>query len=228
MPRIARAVAVGTPHHVTQRGNNRRRIFDSDQDRLVYLNLLRAYSERYSLRLWGYCLMDNHVHLIAVPGRADSLARTLQRTHADYARYANIKHRSTGHLWQSRYFSCPLDPIHCWQALAYVEKNPVRAGMVSRPAQWRWSSARAHLGDRDFAIWLDLTLWRKSYTAKHWQEVLRTSIADEAQAERIRAASRTGRPLGPDHFVLQLERYLKRRLAPGKPGRPPRTSNSQG
>jgi putative transposase len=102
MPRIARAVAVGLPHHVTQRGNNRRRIFDSDHDRLLYLKLLHTYSERHGLRLWGYCLMDNHVHLIVVPSRADSLTRTLRQTHSDYARYVNIKRRTMGHFWQNR------------------------------------------------------------------------------------------------------------------------------
>lgn len=227
MPRIARAVAVGLPHHVTQRGNNRQRIFDSDQDRLLYLKLLRAYSEQYSLRLWGYCLMDNHVHLIVVPRRADSMARALQRTHADYARYANVKRRATGHFWQNRYFSCALDKIHCWQALAYVEKNPVRAGVVAKPSEWRWSSARAHLGDRDSGSWLDLTGWRKTYTAGQWREVLFTTVADEAQADRIRAASRAGRPLGPDTFVRALERRLKRRLISAKPGRPRRALQSE-
>ena len=224
MPRIARAVAVGLPHHVTQRGNNRRRIFDSDQDRLLYLKLLRAYSERHGLRLWGYCLMDNHVHLIVVPSRGDSLARALRQTHSDYARYLNIIRRTTGHFWQNRYFSCALDPIHCWQALAYVENNPVRAGMVTHPAEWRWSSARTHLGDQDSGSWLDLTDWRAIYNSNQWRKVLRTTVADEAQADRIRAASRTGRPLGPVTFVRKLERRLQRRLTFGKPGRPPRTS----
>jgi len=83
MPRMARVVAVGVPHHVTQRGNNRQRIFDSDQDRLLYLKLLREYSWRHGLRLWGYCLMDNHIHLVGVPQRGDALARTLRQTHAD-------------------------------------------------------------------------------------------------------------------------------------------------
>jgi putative transposase len=226
MPRIARAVAVGLPHHVTQRGNNRRLIFDCDQDRLLYLKLLRAYSERHSLRIWGYCLMDNHVHLIVVPGHPDSLARTLRQTHADYARYSNIKRCATGHFWQNRYFSCVLDTTHCWQALAYIEKNPVRAGMVTQPTEWRWSSARAHLGARDRGSWLDLTGWRKMYNSNQWQKVLQTTVADEAQADRIRAASRTGRPLGHINFVRKLERRLQRRLTLGKPGRPPRTART--
>jgi putative transposase len=213
---------VGLPRHVTQRGNNRRRIFDSDHDRLLYLKLLHAYSERHGLRLWGYCLMDNHVHLIVVPSRADSLARTLRQTHSDYARYVNIKRRTMGHFWQNRYFSCALDVTHCWQALAYVENNPVRAGMVTHAADWRWSSARTHLADRDSGSGLDLTGWRTMYNSNQWRKVLRTTVADEAQADRIRAATRTGRPLGLVNFVWKLERRLQRRLTPGIPGRPPR------
>jgi len=96
MPRMARAVAVGVPHHVTQRGNNRQRIFDSDQDRLLYLKLLREHSWRHGLRLRGYCLVDNHIHLVGVPQRGDALARTLRQTHADYARDAKAKRRASG------------------------------------------------------------------------------------------------------------------------------------
>lgn len=164
MPRIARVVAVGVPHHVTQRGNNRQRIFDSDQDRLLYLKLLREYSARHKLRLWGYCPMDNHIHLVGVPLAGDALARTLRQTHADYARFANVKHRTSGHFWQNRYFSCALDEIYCWTALAYVEKNPVRAGMVTAAGDWGWSSARAHLGEMEAISWLEFITWRQMYT----------------------------------------------------------------
>jgi putative transposase len=226
MPRMARVVAAGVPHHITQRGNNRQRIFDSDQDRLLYLKLLGEYSARHGLRLWGYCLMDNHVHLIAVPQGADSLARTLRQTHADYARYANVKRRSSGHFWQNRYFSCALERGHSWRALAYVERNPVRAGMVAEAGEWRWSSARAHLGEVDAGWWLDLSGWRMDYSPEQWKEVLRTTVAQEAEAERIREATRTGRPLGEDGFVRKLEWRLQRRLTAGTPGRPPRSARA--
>ncbi len=130
MARFARVVAVGPPHHVTQRGNNRQVVFQSDQDRALYLKLLREQSARRRLSIWGYCLMDNHVHLIAAPLSEESLARALRQTHADYARYANVKRGAVGHFWQNRYFSCPMEDGHCWTALAYVERNPVRAGKV--------------------------------------------------------------------------------------------------
>ncbi len=222
MPRFARVVAVGTPHHVTQRGNNRQAVFQSDQDRVLYLKLLRERSERHHLRIWGYCLMDNHVHLIAAPLSEDSLARTLRQAHADYARYANVRRNATGHLWQNRYFSCPMDDGYCWTALAYVERNPVRAGKAHEAGQYAWSSARAHLAGRDLTGWLDLAEWSKAYSPERWHEVLRTTVEEEAKWERIREATRTGRPLGEAGFILELEQRLHRRLAPEKPGRHPR------
>jgi putative transposase len=124
MGRIARVIAVGLPHHITQRGNGRRAVFHVEEDRAVYLQLLREYGERYAVRWWGYCLMSNHVHLVAVPMKENALANALRRAHSDYARYANVKLRTSGHFWQNRYYSCPLDRIHQWTALAYVERNP--------------------------------------------------------------------------------------------------------
>ena len=224
---MARAVAVGVPHHVTQRGNNRQRIFDSDEDRLVYLKLLREYADRRRLVIWGYCLMDNHVHLIAAPQREDALARTLRQAHADYARYLNVKRRTSGHFWQNRYFSCALDGNYCWTALAYVERNPVRAGLTREAGEWKWSSAQWHLYGARGADWLDPGEWRKRYTPEQWREALRTTVGEEAQAERIREATRTGRPMGAPGFVHGLERQLLRRLTPGKVGRPGRVASEK-
>jgi REP element-mobilizing transposase RayT len=104
--------------------------------------------------LWAYCLMPNHIHLICVPGNGQSLAAALGRTHADYARHFNIEGRSCGHGWQARYFSCPLEGVHCWQAMAYVERNPVRAGLAAQAADYRWSGAAAHTGVAAEAMWI--------------------------------------------------------------------------
>jgi putative transposase len=217
MARIARVVAVGLPHHVTQRGNNRQAVFWSDTDRALYLKLLREHSQRHGLRLWGYCLMDNHVHLIAVPERCDSLSHTLRQAHSDYARYANVKRQSCGHFWQNRYYSCPLDAVHRWMALAYVETNPVRAGIVADACAYAWSSARAHTGGA--AGSLEMRAWAAQYTPDRWREVLRSSIAEEALRQRIREATRTGRPCGDAEFTRRLESTLQRSLERKKPGR---------
>src|ERR1700733_12193734 len=149
MARFARVVAIDVAHHVTQRGNARQVILSSDHDRTTYLELLRRYCELHALALLGYCLMSNHVHLIAVPGAAEALAQTLKHAHGRYASYWNARNSSSGHVWQSRFYSCPLDETHLWRALRYVELNPVRASMVPEAAQWRWSSAAAHCGHDD-------------------------------------------------------------------------------
>jgi putative transposase len=130
MGRLARVVAVDVPHHLTQRGNDRRFILDCDGDRATYLSSLRENTELYGVSVVGYCLMSNHVHLIVVPSTADGLAQALKQTHGRYATYWNTIHRASGHVWQGRYYSCPLDEPHLWEALRYTELNPLRAGMV--------------------------------------------------------------------------------------------------
>ncbi|MGA2149323.1 MAG: transposase, partial [Bryobacteraceae bacterium] len=126
--------AVGVPHHVTQRGNGRQDVFFTERDREAYLDALFDYAARYGMRVWGYCLMRNHVHLVVVPEAERSLAQVFGRTHSDYARYANVARRSCGHLWQARFYSCALDQAHVWAALAYVERNPETRCV---PGWWR-------------------------------------------------------------------------------------------
>jgi len=159
MSRIARVAVPEVPYHITQRGNGRRTVFYNDVDRQTYLRLLARYAEEHRMRIQAYCLMSNHVHLVAVPQRPESLARALGHAHADFARYRNASDGGCGHVWQARYFSCPLDHAHLWRAIAYVERNPVRAGMVETAEEYRWSSARAHLGRDHLDAFLDLGEW---------------------------------------------------------------------
>ena len=223
MARLARVVAVGTPHHVTQRGNGRRVIFESASDRLVYLDLLRRRCGIHGLALVGYCLMSNHIHLVTIPQQADSLLLALKHTHGRYATYFNALHASSGHAWQGRYYSCPLDEPHFWAALRYTELNPVRALMVAEPEAYAWSSAAAHCGFAPVDGSLDTRLWRESWTPASWREYLADPAA-EADADAIRRNTHTGRPLGSEAFVAGLEEDLKRRLAPEKGGRPARSA----
>lgn len=200
MARLARVIAVDVPHHITQRANARRFILHSDSDRLVYLDLLRQYCPLYGLSLLGYCLMSNHVHLVATPAKVDSLPGALKQTHGRYAAYWNASHRSSGHAWQGRYYSCPLDEAHLWAALRDTELNPVRAGMISTPEAYRWSSAAAHCGLAQPDLVLDLELW-----SKHWNPATcKQYLAQEgagADAEVTRQCTHTGRPLGSPEFV---------------------------
>jgi REP element-mobilizing transposase RayT len=146
LTRLARVIAVDVPHHVTQRGNARRFILDCDADRMAYLNLLRRNIELHGVGLIGYCLMSNHVHLVVTPHQADGLALALRHAHGRYAIYWNAVHQSSGHAWQGRYYSCPLDRAHLWEALRYTELNPVRAGLASEAEAWGWSSAASLRG----------------------------------------------------------------------------------
>ena len=124
MTRLARVIAVDVPHHVTQRGNARRFILDCDADRMAYLNLLRRNIELHELGLIGYCLMSNHVHLVVTPHNTDGLGLALRHTHGRYAIYWNAVHQSSGHAWQGRYYSCPLDRVHLWESVALYGVEP--------------------------------------------------------------------------------------------------------
>lgn len=220
MPRMARVVVPGWPHHVTQRGNHRQSVFFSDRDREVYLRRLLKYLGPYGTGLIGYCLMSNHVHLIAVPERLNSLEKGVGRTNNDYSRWQNLECDRTGHLWQSRFFSCPVDPSEVWRVLAYVELNPVRAGLVGNAGDWKWSSAKAHLSGTDETGLLDMQTWKEHFDPNTWAEFLRQKQGDKELCHQIRTATQTGRPFAAEGAVERLEARLGKRLRPRKKGRP--------
>jgi putative transposase len=151
MPRQARVVAVAVPHHITHRGNNRQDVFLSDEDRRRYQNLLRDQLEPCGIDLLGWCWMTNHVHMIVIPDRPDSLAKLVMRVHSRYAQDFNRRYKRTGHLWHSRFFSCSLGAGHLQTALLYVDRNPLRAGLVGEATAYPWSSAREHASAADEA-----------------------------------------------------------------------------
>lgn len=132
MARLVSIAIVNVPHHVTQRENARQFLLALDSERLVYLQLLRRYVQLHELSLLGYCLMSNHVHLIVVPRRAESLALALKNAHGRYASYWNAAHQSSGHVWQGRFYSCPLDDAHLWIALALHRKKSGTGGFGER------------------------------------------------------------------------------------------------
>ena len=150
MARHARVVVAGAPHHVTQRGNRRQKTFFEDADYLAYLQFAREAFAEAGVEVWAYCLMPNHVHLIAAPSQPEALAQAVGATHVRYTRRINSRERWTGYLWQGRFASFPMDEHHLRQCVRYVGLNPVRAGLAARAVDWRWSSVRAHLeGRRD-------------------------------------------------------------------------------
>jgi len=221
MPRISRSIAVGYPHHITQRGNYRQAVFDHADDYSYYLNRLAHYSRKYGLDIWAYCLMPNHVHFVGVPGGADSFAKTFNTVHMLYAQYYNKKNETKGHLWQGRFFSCVLDETHTYAAVRYVELNPVRAGMVSSPEMYPWSSAKSHM-----TAYPDPILSQKCFitdTVKDWRQYL-TEETHDAQKKLIKATA-TGHPCGSEDFVRQMEVTIGRRFIPRPAGRPRGKSN---
>jgi len=129
---MARVVVPGIGHHLTQRGNRREEVFFDDGERQRYLQLLLEYSAKHGMEILAYCLMTNHVHLVAVPARIDSLARGMKSLDLRYAQHVNWHQGICGRLWQGRFLSCPLDEDHLWAAIRYVERNPVRARLVRK------------------------------------------------------------------------------------------------
>lgn len=226
MARLARIAVVNVAHHVTQRGNARQFILTNDDERMVYLNLLRKYSDLYELPVLGYCLMSNHVHLLVIPRQGDSLALTLKQTHGRYATYWNATHRSSGHVWQGRFYSCPLDETHLWMALRYVELNPVRAGLAKQAESWRWSSAALHCREQEEPHGLEMTAWKRRWSSETWKQYLRAG-ENESERAAIRQCTHTGRPLGGESFVQSLEQSTHRRLSPQKGGRPRNAGGDQ-
>ena len=223
MARMARVVAAGIPHHVTQRGNRRQQVFFSDGDYQTYLTLLAASCRQANVSVWAYCLMPNHVHLILVPRDADGLRAALADAHRRYSREINFREGWRGYLWQGRFASFPMDDNYLLACARYVELNPIRARLVARARDWRWSSARAHLkGQDDQLVRVSPLLDRVS----DWKAFLDQGL-DNAAREAIRASERTGRPLGDKSFVRKLEKKLDRVLTRAKPGPKPAGNASQ-
>jgi putative transposase len=224
MARMARVVLPGFPHHITQRGIRRFNVFLDEADHQRYRELLALYAQRYELRIASYCLMTNHVHIVGVPQRRDSIAKTFKYCHGVYATEFNKKYRKTGHLWQARPYSCVLDESHAWAALRYVECNPVRARMVARAEHYPWSSAQARCGLLADAL-LD-SAWPETNRIEDWSAWL-AADRDVEREQRIRERTFTGRPCGDDSFVRSAEAAVGRSLALRKPGPKPRRSSPE-
>lgn len=222
MPRIARVVAPGVPHHVTQRGNRRQRTFFSSEDYRAYIELMARWSDHFAVEIWAYCLMPNHVHFVAVPDTTEGLSLAFREIHRRYTLRINRREGWRGFLWQGRFFSFPMDDAHLLKAARYIELNPVRAGIADRPEQYPWSSAGANMtGASDRLVGKP----KLPGIVTNWARFLREGI-DGADTKEIHAHERSGRPLGGDGFVAELELELGRNLRKGKPGPEPGRSKS--
>lgn len=219
MPRMARLVVPHYPHHVTQRGNRRQAVFFCEADYACYRSLLAEACARTASRVWAYCLMPNHVHLVMVPRTEDGLRAALGEAHRRYTRRINSRQQWRGHLWQERFYSFVMDEPHLLAAVRYVERNPVSAGLCREPWEWRWSSARAHVqGRNDVLVEVEPMLGLVPDWCSYVQSVETDAIENQMQRH-----ARTGRPLGDDGFIEALEALTGRRLKRRKPG--PRSSH---
>ena len=221
MPRIARVVIPNIPHHVVQRGNRRQAVFFSDADRVYYLRLLKKYGDKVGLIFWAYCLMPNHVHMIAIPNSSTSLAEAMAAANRKYAFAINLREDWGGCLWQGRYSSYPLDHQHLIAAVRYIERNPVRAGIIERPEDYPWSSAQAHVYGKPDALISESLL---SEEIGNWASFINQDETEES-IKNLRAHLDSGRPLGDEGFVEKLEKMTGRTLKKLKAGRKSRRPN---
>ncbi len=223
MARLARLVVPGYPHHITQRGVRRLETFFQDSDYEAYMAFVTEGCKKAGTKVWAYCLMPNHVHLILVPSSEDGLRAALGEAHRRYTRHVNFREGWRGYLWQGRFHSFPMDEQYLIACARYVELNPVRAGLVAKPEEWRWSSAGAHLAGKDDALVQSEPLLK---LVPNWASFLAGGVKG-AELKRLRTHSNTGRPCGAEAWVEQLEQETGRTLRRKRPGpkkAPPITS----
>jgi putative transposase len=219
MTRLPRLVLPGIPHHITQRGNRREKTFFEEGDYALYLDLLAQAAGQAHVEIWSYCLMPNHVHIIAVPSDEDGLRRTFRFVHRHYTGYINARLRTTGHLWQGRFSSVAMDEEHLHHAFRYIALNPVRARLVKRPEHWRWSSVAAHLARADDHVVktspaLDRVGDFGAFLGEDFDEAMSYAA--------LRKAESVGRPGGSKAWLADMEAKTGLRLAPEKRGPKPK------
>ena len=209
MARIARIVVPNYPHHVIQRGNRCQTVFFNEEDKQFYLELLDKHSKNYGILIWAYCLMDNHVHLIVVPEEGHCLANGIGRIHEKYTRKINFRENWRGYLWQGRFLSYPMEEKHLYAAVRYVERNPVRSGLVDHAVDYPWSSARAHiLGEKNTILSPGNFLVDE---IEDWENYL-AGEENLKIRKKLHLHANTGYPLGSQGFLNKVEEITGRTL----------------
>lgn len=214
MPAHARIVIPEVPHHVTQRGNRRQRVFFGDEDKAFYKRLLLKYSKEAQVAIWAYCIMDNHVHVVAVPSNERGLARTFGNTHKFYTKTINERHEWKGYLWQGRFSSFPMDDGYLYNAVRYIETNPVRAKLARNAREWKFSSAKAHI-EKSYDPLLQPSPLEKAIS--DWEAYLQSSLP-KSTLQEFRVHAKSGLPLGSEEFLQRLEKITGFPMTPKKPG----------
>lgn len=208
MPRMARIVVPGIPHHIIQRGHRSEVVFFKKEDRQTYLKILANFARKYGVKIWSYCLMTNHIHLVAIPSTSDSLAKLMRQVHKNYTMVINIRNNWKGTLWQGRYLSYPMDERYLYKCVRYIERNPVRAKIVERPEDYPWSSARAHVFGLADEVLSDSSFLQQIHD---WRAYLAENESKN-DLEEIRKNQGSGRPLGNEVFYETIEKLTGRKL----------------
>lgn len=228
MARLPRLSIPGLPHHVLQRGNNRQAVFLDDADRSRYLTLLGEAAGRFKVAVHAYVLLDNHVHLLLTPTDANGLAQTLQTLGRGYVRYFNDRHGRSGTLWEGRYRSAPLDLPHLLPCLVWLDTHPMRAGLVSEPAAYGWSSHGHYIGQRvDRLISPPDAYWALGNTPFAREAAYADLVHAGLGAPVLGALARFaqgGWPLGDANFAAEVGQMGGRRTVQGRAGRPRKVS----
>lgn len=225
MPRRARLALAGIPWHIIQRGNNRSACFYAPEDYLKYLDTLHELSRKYACEIHAYVLMTNHVHLLLTPQKTTSASLLMKHLGQRYVQYINRNYRRSGTLWEGRFRSCLTQSedyvLACYR---YIELNPVRAAMVERPEEYRWSSYRTNgEGTTDGRITPHAEYLRLGRTDAERRQAYRALFKvhlDIPGLNQIRQATNGNYALGSERFKVEVEQALKRRATPRKGGRP--------
>jgi len=223
MPRIARVVVPDVPYHIINRGNHKHDVFLLDSDKSFYLKLLDENGERFGVSFLAFCLMDNHIHLAAIPATETSFALCFGEANRKYSTIINIRESWSGNMWEGRYHSFPMDDAYLYNAVRYAERNPVRAGIVDRAEDYPWSSARSHVERGRHSI-LRLGDVQRILKIPDWSRYLAEEDDPKLELE-IERHARSGRPLGSREFIEKLEERSGRIFALKRPGRKPRTGS---
>lgn len=225
MARLPRIAPIGIPQHVIQRGNNRQVCFCCDEDFIAYAGWLREYAAQYRVQVHAWVFMTNHVHLLLTPLADQAVSRMMQALGRMYVRYFNREYRRSGTLWEGRYKSCLVQSdeylLHCHR---YIELNPVRAAMVSNPAEYHWSSYPSNALGVPSSLLMPhpeyLKLGRYPKQRRERYRALFASALDPELTDEISALTDKGMALGNDRFKAEIETQCQRRVTPGRAGRP--------
>jgi putative transposase len=217
MPRMARIIVPGVPYHIFNRGNRKADVFILDSDKMLFLKLLDEYGEKFGVSYLAFCLMNNHLHLNAIPQTETSFAKCFAEVNRRYTYIINTRENLTGNMWEGRYHSFPMDKAYLFNCVRYAERNPVKAGIVKQAEEYRWSSAAEHVSGARKSI-LRLADIRKFLDISDWSRYLEKED-DPALEKEIELHTRTGRPLGSKEFIERLEKLSGISLTPGRAGR---------